>query len=87
LNEAEVIALALQGAAITLHSTRSYLATATRIACDLGLAAYDCFYLALAEKLRRPLVTADMRLVNTVRAHPAARFAELVVPLREFAAG
>jgi predicted nucleic acid-binding protein len=85
LNEAEVIALALQGAAITLHSTRSYLANATRIACDLGLAAYDCFYLALAEKLRQPLVTADMKLVNTVRAHSAARFAELVVPLKELA--
>jgi predicted nucleic acid-binding protein len=43
IDEAETIALALEGAVITLHSTRSYLAAATRIACDLGGAAYDCF--------------------------------------------
>jgi predicted nucleic acid-binding protein len=82
-DEAEAIALALEGAVITLHSTRPHLANATRFACDLGRAAYDCFYLALAENLRQPLVTADLRLVRAVRAAGASRFAELVVPLRE----
>lgn len=84
LDEAEVIALALEGAAITFHPTRPYLASTTRIACDLGRAAYDCFYLALTERLRQPLVTADVRLVHAVRA---SRFAKLVVPLSELGAG
>lgn len=85
-NEAETIALALEGAVITLHPTRSYLADATRIACALGRAASDCFYLALAEKLQQPLVTADRRLVNAIRADRAKRFAQLVTPLSEFGA-
>jgi predicted nucleic acid-binding protein len=66
-----------------LHSTRPYLARATSMACELGRAAYDCFYLALAEKLQQPLVTADMRLVNALRPDDARRFAHLVVPLGE----
>jgi predicted nucleic acid-binding protein len=80
-DEAEAIALALEGADIALHSTRPHLASATTIACALGRAAYDCFYLALAEKLQQPLITADMRLVNAVRAQGVGRFAYLVVPL------
>jgi predicted nucleic acid-binding protein len=87
LDEAEVIALALQNAAITLHATRGLLATAMRIACELGCAAYDCFYLALAQELRQPLVTADLRLLRHARADRAARFAALVVALSEFDAG
>jgi predicted nucleic acid-binding protein len=82
-DEAEAIAVALEGADITLHSSRPYLARATSIACALGRAAYDCFYLALAEKLQQPLVTADTRLVNALRADDARRFAHLVVPLSE----
>ena len=86
-DEAEAIALALEGADITLHSTRPHLASATSIACALGRAAYDCFYLALAEKLQQSLVTADMRLVNTVRGKGGRHFALLVVPLSELGAG
>ncbi len=86
LDEAEVIALALEGVAITPHPTRAHLARATRIACALGRAAYDCFYLALAQELKQPLVTADLRLVNAVRADRGARFATLVVPLSQLGA-
>jgi predicted nucleic acid-binding protein len=84
LDEAEVIALTLEAAAITLYPARPYLASITRIACDLGCAAYDCFYLALAETLRQPLVTADLRLVHAVRA---SRFAKHVLPLSALSAG
>ena len=83
LDEAEAIALALEGAAVALHPTRAHLAGATRIACELGCPAYDCFYLALAQGLQRPLVTADLRLADRVRTGRARRFAKLVVPLRE----
>jgi predicted nucleic acid-binding protein len=85
--EAEAIAVALEGAVITLHPTRPYLASATRIACDLGRAAYDGFYLARAEKLQAPLVTADRRLVNAIRAGRAKRFVQLVMPLGELGGG
>jgi len=84
IDEAETIALALEKAVMTLHPARSYLAAATRIARELGRAAYDCFYRALAEELQQPLVTADRRLVNAIRAERARRFAPLVVPLSEF---
>jgi hypothetical protein len=52
-----------------------------------GAPADGCFYLALAEKLQRPLVTADMRLVNAVRAAAVKPFAHLVVPLRDLGVG
>jgi predicted nucleic acid-binding protein len=84
LDEAEVIALALEGAAITIHPTRRHLAAATRLACELGCPAYDCFYLALAQELQQPLVTADLRLVNRIRAERAGHLAALVVPLNDF---
>lgn len=86
-DEAATIALALEGAAISLHPTRPFLARATGIACDLKRAAYDCFYLALAQELGQPLVTADLRLVNAVRGERAKRFAKLVVPLSDVGAG
>ena len=87
LDKAEVIALALEGAAIALHPTRAYLAKATKIARDLGRAAYDCFYLALALDLRQPLVTADPRLANAIRADRTGRFASLVLPLQAIGTG
>jgi len=42
-------------------------------------------YLCLAEELTQPLVTADTRLVETVRASRSGRFADLVLPLGELA--
>ena len=87
LDEAEVIALALQGAAIALHPTRGLLATAMKFACELGCAAYDCLHLALAQETQQPLVTADLRLVRRAHADRAARFATLLLPLSEFDTG
>jgi len=39
-------------------------ARALRLACDYGISAYDASYLALAEQVGTPLLTADERLVN-----------------------
>jgi predicted nucleic acid-binding protein len=87
LDEAEVIALALEGAAITIHPTRRHLSTAMKVACELRCPAYHCFYLALAQELQQPLVTADLRLVNRIRTERAGRLASLVVPLNDIGAG
>lgn len=52
---------------------------ALQISIALDHPAYDCFYLALAERERAPLVTADMRLFRKVAGTP---FDRLVHPLR-----
>ena len=51
---------------------------ALSIAIELKHPAYDCFYLALAEQLTCPLVSADERLIRRSRN---TRFEKLVAPL------
>ncbi len=40
---------------------------ALELAIELQHPIYDCFYLALAERERAPLITADERLIRTAR--------------------
>ena len=47
----------------TLVPMAELAARATEIAIALKHPVYDCFYLALAERERAPLITADKRLV------------------------
>jgi predicted nucleic acid-binding protein len=51
-------------------SMRRLMPAAARLASDLDHPVYDCFYLALALQEQRPVVTADRRFHDTVRAHP-----------------
>jgi predicted nucleic acid-binding protein len=51
---------------------------ALAIAIELRHPAYDCFYLALAERSSSPLVTADDRLIRRCAGTP---FKKLVQPL------
>lgn len=53
-------------------------ARACEIALELAHPAYDCFYLALAEKEASRMVTVDQRLVRKVAS---TRYAALVEPL------
>lgn len=50
-----------------LTATEELAARATEFAVDLKHPIYDCFYLALAERERCPLVTADERLLKAVK--------------------
>ena len=45
-------------------------AAAARLAADLDHPVYDCFYLSLAIHSQYPVVTADARFHDKVRAHP-----------------
>jgi predicted nucleic acid-binding protein len=49
---------------------RQLAASAGRLAVDLDHPVYDCFYLALALQEQYPVVTADSRFHDAVRAHP-----------------
>ena len=50
--------------------TLQLTAVAARLAVDLDHPIYDCFYLALAVQTQYPVVTADTRFHDKVRAHP-----------------
>ena len=61
---------ALKAAPLAIPFTMPQLAaTATQLAIDIDHPVYDCFYLALAVQTCYPLVTADARFHNKVRAH------------------
>lgn len=49
---------------------RRLAVSATRLAADLEHPVYDCFYLSLAIQEQHPVVTADTRFHDKVRAHP-----------------
>ena len=50
------------GAAIVLHAQRNLLAAAWPLQANLS--TYDAVYVALAEQLRLPLLTGDLRLAR-----------------------
>jgi predicted nucleic acid-binding protein len=50
------------GAAVVLHADRSLLTAAWSLRANLS--TYDAVYVALAEHLRLPLLTADLRLAR-----------------------
>lgn len=64
-------------------SMRQLAASASRLAVDLDHPVYDCFYLALAVQEQYPVVTADQRFHDAVRAHPY--LSDRIVHVRELA--
>ena len=62
---------ALKTAPVAIPFSMAQLAAAAaQLAIDIGHPAYDCFYLALAIQTGYPVVTADIRFHDKVRAHP-----------------
>ena len=62
---------------------RPYVGQALQIADTLDRPIYDCLYLALAETLSIPFVTADARLLSAIRRAP--RPSNEVIALADFA--
>lgn len=65
--EASAAALLLEKADIELAPMRTLLESATKLAIRLNHAAYDCVYLALAEREGVAFATADLGFVSKVR--------------------
>ena len=61
----------LRDGVIGLVADEADLATALRLAMELSHPLQDCLYLALAERLGAPLVTADKKFVAKARASHA----------------
>jgi predicted nucleic acid-binding protein len=62
--EAELACKILGFAKIELHDMERHSSVALSLALALGHPVYDTTYLALAQALGIPMVTADQRLVN-----------------------
>jgi predicted nucleic acid-binding protein len=77
--EADLAAQAIERAEIEIVSMRPYLARSLALANEYAHPAYDCMYLAVAEGLDLPIVTADTRLVNKMRqsGRPSERLLHL----------
>ncbi len=58
--------------AIVYRPLRRLALRAAALARELDHPVYDCFYLALAEAEGAPLITADRRLIESVRGTPLA---------------
>lgn len=68
----------------SLHPLEKLNERALDIALQLDHPVYDCFYLACAESLGMPLITADDRLIRVVQsasfASPVIHIASIVLP-------
>ena len=51
----------------TFHSYLPLLPTAIRLSSQTRIGVYDCLYVALAEREGCELITADVRLLNTLK--------------------
>ena len=63
---------------LQVHDSASLLSDALALALQLQHLAYDCLYLALAERVNAPLVTADRRLHARCHALDAVGMGERV---------
>ena len=86
LSQAEAVtaALQLESAGIALEPTQPLAGEAMALSLRLGYPAYDCFYLALAQRLGGELITADDKLVARCSQRDAAALSLRVVSLRDF---
>ena len=67
-SEAETALMTLPHLGVELVPSQDMADRAMALAIDLKHPAYDCFYLALAESRRVPLITKDKTLLRKVKA-------------------
>lgn len=79
--KADVVAVGarLVGYFTALAALQPVIERAAAIAVELEHPVYDCIYLALAERLDEPLVTADDRLLKRLAGTQFAQMAEPLV--------
>jgi predicted nucleic acid-binding protein len=83
-DQALIAARLLQGAEMELVPSRALMESATRLAIELDLPAYDCLSMALAIEHDCRFVTADERLVNKIRRDKKSPFLDHIVGLSKF---
>jgi len=66
--------------AVTYYQFDSLISTAFDIGCQYGVSVYDGIYVALADSLHLPLLTADRPAVHNLRSSPY----QLITPLQLF---
>jgi predicted nucleic acid-binding protein len=77
--EAELACKILHFAQIEIHDMQCHSSVALTMALALEHPVYDTTYLALAQALDMPMVTADRRLVNKLSALKNADFPKVVL--------
>lgn len=83
-DEAGEVARGLSQLDVEVHDTASLMIEALSLACDFRHPAYDFHYVALARRLDLPLVTADQRFIDDVRAvEEPPPWSGLLTPLRD----
>jgi predicted nucleic acid-binding protein len=75
ISEAEILVADLVALPITISPVEDLLPRALQIGLAHQLAVYDSVYIALAEKLKLPLITVDARQSNAASARPPAEAA------------
>jgi predicted nucleic acid-binding protein len=73
--QARFICIALKHYVDVLHPADALIESAIAMALRLRHPIYDCLYLACAERVAAPLVTADRRLARAVRGSDLASLA------------
>jgi predicted nucleic acid-binding protein len=66
---------------ITFHPTLVLRENAYRLAMATGQSVYDCLYVALAQVLGAPLVTADLRLHRALAGGPLGHLVQSAADL------
>ena len=75
--EAEILFSDLLTTLPHLHSAASLLSRAIQLSSKLRIGVFDCLYVALAEREKCGVVTADSRLVSAAKGHQVVLLANL----------
>lgn len=81
LGRAGALMTAVTEMPVRWNTDETFCADALRIALALDRPAYDCFYLALAQRIGAQVVTADLRFANALAP---TEHGDIVMSLRDY---